>query len=96
MTPGPLAPNRCPPLVTNGHAPIIVDAGHNISPCPRKQLVLELKVGVEAFEVIEELPGGFVAGQSAPLDEDVPSAPPELSSKSALRSRKEPTIQQRW
>jgi len=47
-------------------------AGHNISPRLRKQLVLELKVGVEAFEVVEELPGGFVAGQSTPLDEDVP------------------------
>ena len=73
--------------------PIIVDAGQNISPRLRKQLVLELKVGVEAFEVVKELPGGFVAGQSTPLDEDVPCTPPELSSEGALRSRKEPTIQ---
>ena len=75
--------------------PIIVDASHNISPCLRKQLVLKLKVGVEAFEVVEELLGGFVAGQSTPLDEDVPRVPPKLSSEGALRSRKEPTIQQR-
>jgi len=59
-----------------------------------KQLVLELKVSVEAFEVVEELPGCFIARQSMPLYEDMPSAPWELSSKSVLRSSKEPTIQQ--
>jgi hypothetical protein len=69
-----------------------VDTGHNISPRLRKQLVLELEVGVEAFEVIEELPGSFFLGQDMPLDKDLPDAPPELSTEGALGSRKKPSI----
>jgi hypothetical protein len=66
-------------LATNGPTPGVVGTGHNISPRLRKQLVLELKVGVEAFEVIEELPGSFYLGQAMPLDKDLSDAPPELS-----------------
>jgi hypothetical protein len=69
-----------------------VGTGHNISPCLRKQLILELEVGVKAFEVVEELPGGFFIGQSMPFGKDLPDAPPELSTEGALKSRKELTI----
>jgi hypothetical protein len=38
----------------------VVAADHNISPRMRKQLVLELEVGVEAPKVIERLPCSFL------------------------------------
>jgi hypothetical protein len=69
-----------------------VGTSHNISPRLRKQLVLELEVRVEAFEVIKELPGSFFLEQAMPLDKDLPDALPELSTEGTLGSRKKSTI----
>ena len=68
-------------------------AGHNISPRLEKQLVLELKVGLDVAEGLEWFPGSFICRQAVPLDEDVPIAPPMLSTKGTLRRWKKTTIQ---
>jgi hypothetical protein len=79
-------------LATNGPAPGIMGAGHNISPCLRKQLVLELEVGVEVTKVLERLPGSVLLGQAMPFDEHVPDIPPKLCTEGALWSWKELAI----
>ena len=49
-------------LATNGPALGIMDAGNNISPRLRKQLVLELEVGVEVTKILEGFPSRVLLG----------------------------------
>ena len=49
----------------NKPAPGIGDTGHNISPPLSKQLVLELEVGLEILELLEQLPSSVVVGAAA-------------------------------
>ena len=50
-------------------------AGDNISPCLRKQLVLELKVGVGSLEVVDAFPCSIRLSQPEPLDQYAPDTP---------------------
>jgi hypothetical protein len=66
---------------------LILSAGHNISPPVDKQLVLELDIRVESFEVIERFPGGSIIRKAVPLDQQLPMAPAQLSTQNLLRGR---------
>ena len=84
----PPNPSGCyQPLATNGPAPLILDAGHNISPRVDKQLVLELYIGVEGFEVIESFPCRSISRKAVPLDQQLPMAAAQLSAHDLLRGR---------
>jgi hypothetical protein len=67
-------------------------ADHNISPRPRKQLVLKLEVGVEVTKILERLLGSVLLGQAMPFDEHVPDIPPKLCMEGALQSWKQLAI----
>ena len=79
-------------LATTGPPPGILDAGHNISPRLRKQLVLELEVGVVLAKLLKQLPCGVVSGEPAPLDQHAPLAPTKLGTQHCLRLRQDATI----
>jgi hypothetical protein len=66
---GPLAGRA--PLAT-WRAAVVLDAHHNISPRLRKQLVLELEVGVVVAELLELLTGSVLLAQTTPLNADEP------------------------
>ena len=71
-------------------------AGHNISPCLRKQLVLELHIWVESLEVVQGLPGGVVLRKALPLDEDVPRAVTQLCAQDLRRGWQQSPVLNRW
>jgi hypothetical protein len=71
---------------------MVDQAGHDISPCLRKQLVLELEVGVLALEIRQGLPCRLLTGQPLPLNKDVPLAAPLLSLESDVWRWKEPAV----
>jgi hypothetical protein len=70
----PLATSRAPPKGL---------AGHNISPRLRKQLVLELEVGVVAVKLFQLLPCGVLVVQPAPLDAEI-SDPTRCSARTVV------------
>jgi hypothetical protein len=53
-----------------------MDTGHNISPRLRKQLVLELKVGVKPLKILKKLPRCLLWRQTLPLDKNMPRSTP--------------------
>jgi len=71
-----------------------MDAGHNISPRLRKQLVLELEVGVEGAELVDDLPSRVLFRKALPLDEYLPDASTLMRTEHLSRSR-QPTVQGR-
>ena len=73
-----------------------MDAGHNISPRLRKQLVLELEGGKVVAEVVERLPSRIFIGQVAPLNQHAPDDAALLCLQCPLRILQDPTIQDRW
>ena len=81
-------------LALDGPTPIM-GAGDNISPCLRKQLVLELKVGVSFLELIEALPSGIVFSQAVPLDQHALDTTTTLRLQCAFRSRKDAPVLRR-
>ena len=84
-------------LVTNGPAPpLILDAGHNMSPRVDKQLVLELDIGVEGFEVVESFPCRSIIRKAAPLDQQLPLAAAQLRAHNLLRGRKQAPLGDWW
>jgi len=72
-----------------------MDAGHNISPRLRKQLVLELEVRVEGAELVDGLPCCILLREAAPLNEYLPGTPALLSPERLGRSWQQPTVQGR-
>jgi len=70
----------------------VLDAGHNISPRLRKQLVLELEVGVEGLELVDELPRRILFRKTSPLDEHLPRAATLMCTKRLGRSWSQPAI----
>ena len=82
-------------LATGGVAPGVLDVRHNISPRLRKQLVLELKVGVSFLELIEALPSGIVFSQAVPLDQHAPDTTATLRLQCAFGSRKDAPVLRR-
>jgi hypothetical protein len=79
-------------LAPLGLASVIDRAGHNISPRLRKQLVLELEVGVLSSELRQVLPCRLLPWQPLPLNKDVPLAAPLLSPERDSRCGKEPAV----
>ena len=73
-------------------SPLVREAGHNISPGLRKQLVLELELWVRSSEVLTTFPGCFLFWQAAPLDQDAPFTTPLLGLQGALRNLHNVTI----
>jgi len=67
------SPSNLLRLATNGPPPGVLNAGHNISPRLRKQLVLELEVWKMAFELVEGLPRRILLRQATSLDQHAPS-----------------------
>jgi hypothetical protein len=80
----PLATSRAPPKGL---------ADHNISPRLRKQLVLELEIGVVAAKLLQLLPCGVLVRQPALLDTDMPDATPQLGAHSSLRLWKDAAME---
>jgi hypothetical protein len=56
-------------------APAILHTVHNISSRLQKQLVLELEVWINGFELLEQLPSCFFCRQAASLNEHPPDSP---------------------
>ena len=71
-------------LALDGPTPIMV-AGHNISPRLRKQLILELKVGVGSLEVVDAFPCSIHLSQPEPLDQYAPDTPALLRPQCTIR-----------
>ena len=84
--------SRQHPLATIGPAALVLDAGHNISPRLRKQLVLELEVGVEGLELVDELPRRILFRKTSPLDEHLPRAATLMCTKRLGWSWSQPAI----
>ena len=75
-----------------GPLPVIDQTGHNISPCLRKQLVLELKVWIVLAEFVTLLPSSLLLRKARPLNEDEPDATTELRLQHLCRLGKNATI----
>jgi hypothetical protein len=67
-----------------------------MSPRLRKQLVLELEVGVVVAKLLQLLPCGILVGQPTPLDADIPDPTPLLGMHSSLRLRKDAAMEKWW
>ena len=82
-----LAPWRTSRLATLHTSPLVREAGHNISPGLRKQLVLELELWISGGEVLATFPRRLFFWQAAPLDQEAPCTSPLLGLQNALRDR---------
>ena len=84
--------SRQHPLATIGPAALVLDAGHNISPRLRKQLVLELEVGVEGLELVDQLPCRILFRKASPLNKHLPRAAALLGTERLGWSWSQPAV----
>ena len=71
---------------------VVDQAGHNISPRLRKQLVLELVIWIVLLELGARLPSGLLLRKTLPLHHQVPDVATQLSAQHLGRTGKQASI----
>ena len=82
-------------LATSRPSPAVVHARHNISPRLRKQLVLELEVGVGSLELVDAFPGSVLLSQPEPLDQYAPDTSALLRFQRPIRGWQDAAVLRR-
>ena len=75
------------PLAHQPPSHLVREAGHNISPGLRKQLVVELELWISGGEVLATLPRRLFFRQAVPLDQEAPLTTTLLGLQDSLRDR---------